>query len=54
MGFGRATQHRAHSTEGGIIVEFRRRALLPLHEVMGCFKDSIPNLTRRGHSPARD
>ena len=29
-----------------MIVEFRRRTLLPLDDVMGCLKDSIPNLTR--------
>ena len=29
-----------------MIVEFRRRTLLPLDDVMGCLKYSIPNLTR--------
>ena len=29
-----------------MIVEFRRPTLLPLDDVMGCLKDSIPNLTR--------
>ena len=42
---------RPHSTvlsEAGeaMIVEFRRRTLLPLDDVMGCLKDSIPKLTR--------
>ena len=32
--------------EEAIIVEFRRRTLLPLDDVMGCLRDSIPNLTR--------
>jgi len=32
--------------EEAVIVEFRRRTLLPLDDVMGCLKDSIPNLTR--------
>src|SRR5215204_6428120 len=32
--------------EEAMIVEFRRRTLLPLDDVMGCLKDSIPSLTR--------
>ncbi len=32
--------------EEAIIVEFRRRTLLPLDDVLGCLKDSIPNLSR--------
>ena len=32
--------------EEAMIVEFRRRTLLPLDEVMGCLKGSIPSLTR--------
>jgi transposase len=32
--------------EEAMIVEFRRRTLLPLDDLMGCLKDSIPNLTR--------
>jgi len=32
--------------EKAIIVEFRRRTLLPLDDVMGCLKDQIPKLTR--------
>jgi hypothetical protein len=32
--------------EEAIIVEFRRRTLLPLDDVLGCLKDSIPKLTR--------
>ncbi len=42
---------RARSTtlteaEEAIVVEFRRRTLLPLDDVLGCLKDSIPTLTR--------
>lgn len=33
-------------TEEGIIVEFRRRTLLPLDDVLGCLRETIPNLTR--------
>ena len=29
-----------------MIVEFRRRTLLPLDDVLGCLKDSVPELTR--------
>ena len=29
-----------------MVVEFRRRTLLPLDDVLGCLRDSIPNLTR--------
>ena len=29
-----------------IVVEFRRRTLLPLDDVLGCLRDTIPNLTR--------
>lgn len=29
-----------------IIVEFRRRTLLPLDDIMGCLRDTIPKLTR--------
>lgn len=32
--------------EEAIIVEFRRRTLLPLDDVMGCSRDAIPKLTR--------
>lgn len=34
------------SAEEAIVVEFRRRTLLPLDDVMGCLKDTIPNLSR--------
>ena len=29
-----------------MVVEFRRRALLPLDDVPGCLRDTIPKLTR--------
>jgi transposase InsO family protein len=32
--------------EEAIIVEFRRRTLLPLDDVLGCLRDSIPRLSR--------
>jgi hypothetical protein len=32
--------------EEAIIVEFRRRTLLPLDDVLGCLKVTIPNLSR--------
>ena len=40
-----------HSTvltavEEAMIVEFRRRTLLPLDDVLGCLRESIPKLTR--------
>ena len=34
------------SVEEAMVVEFRRRTLLPLDDVLGCLKDSIPSLTR--------
>jgi transposase-like protein len=33
-------------TEEAIVVEFRRRTLLPLDDVLGCLRESIPKLTR--------
>jgi hypothetical protein len=32
--------------EEAMIVEFRRRTLLPLDDVLGCLRESIPKLTR--------
>jgi hypothetical protein len=32
--------------EAAMVVEFRRRTLLPLDNVLGCLRDSIPKLTR--------
>src|SRR5687768_17792424 len=43
--------HRPRSTvlteaEEAVVVEFRRRTLLPLDDVLGCLRESIPRLTR--------
>jgi len=32
--------------EEAMVVEFRRRTLLPLDDVFGCLRDAIPKLTR--------
>src|SRR4051812_24109438 len=32
--------------EEAIVVEFRRRTLLPLDDVLGCLRESIPTLSR--------
>jgi IS30 family transposase len=32
--------------EEAIVVEFRRRTLLPLDDVLGCLRDTLPRLTR--------
>ena len=34
--------------EEAVIVEFRRRTLLPVDDVMGCLRESIPKLSRSG------
>lgn len=34
------------AAEEAIVVEFRRRTLPPLDDVLGCLKDQIPTLTR--------
>ena len=34
------------AVEEAMIVEFRRRTLLPIDDVLGCLRDSIPTLTR--------
>lgn len=33
-------------TEEAVIVEFRRRTMLPLDDVLGCLRETIPKLTR--------
>jgi len=33
-------------SEEAMVVEFRRRTLLPLDDVLGCLRDAIPTLTR--------
>jgi integrase-like protein len=35
--------------EEAIVVAFRRRTLLPLDDVLGCLRESIPKLTRPDH-----
>ena len=32
--------------EEAIVVEFRRRTLLPLDDVLGCLRETIPKLSR--------
>jgi hypothetical protein len=34
------------AVEEAMIVEFRRRTLLPLDDVLGCLRDTTPKLTR--------
>jgi hypothetical protein len=34
------------AVEEAIVVEFRRRTLLPLDDVLGCLRETIPRLTR--------
>jgi hypothetical protein len=45
-GTGKATRHVAHRAEEALAVEFRRRTLLPLDDVLGCLRDTIPLLSR--------
>ena len=42
----KAEKHGPDPAEEAIIVEFRRRTLLPLDDVLGCLKGTIPNLSR--------
>ena len=47
-----------HSTvltavEEAMVVEFRRRTLLPLDDVLGCLRDSIPKLFRSPSTRSR-
>jgi hypothetical protein len=45
-GSDEAQKHSAFSCRAsGSIVEFQRRTLLPLDDVMGCLRESIPKLT---------
>jgi transposase-like protein len=39
-------QHVLTEAEEAIVVEFRRRTLLPLDDVLGCLREAIPRLTR--------
>src|SRR3954470_14078758 len=46
MGPGRPRSTVLTEAEEAIVVEFRRRTLLPLDDVLGCLRESIPTLTR--------
>src|SRR3712207_2439023 len=41
-----APKVRAYGAVLRTVVEFRRRTLLPLDDVLGCLRDTIPKLTR--------
>jgi transposase InsO family protein len=46
MGPARPRSTVLSEVEEAIVVEFRRRTLLPLDDVLGCLRESIPKLTR--------
>src|ERR671921_1539898 len=46
MGPRRACSTVLTEAEEAIVVEFRRRTLLPLDDVLGCLREAIPRLTR--------
>ena len=46
MGPSRPRSTVLSEVEEAIVVEFRRRTLLPLDDVLGCLRESIPKLTR--------
>ncbi len=46
MGPSRARSTTLTEAEEATVVEFRRRTLLPLDDVLGCPRESIPRLTR--------
>src|SRR6476659_6862256 len=46
MGPNRPRSTVLTETEEAIIIEFRRRTLLPLDDVLGCLRESIPKLSR--------
>src|SRR3954471_19001221 len=46
MGPKRPRSTTLTEAEEAIVVEFRRRTLLPLDDVLGCLRESIPKLTR--------
>jgi hypothetical protein len=46
MGPSRPRSSSLTEAEEAIVVEFRRRTLLPLDDVLGCLRESIPNLSR--------
>ena len=46
MGPSRPRSSVLSETEEAIVVEFRRRTLLPLDDVLGCLREAIPRLSR--------
>src|ERR687889_2031130 len=46
MGPARPRSTVLTEAEEAIVVEFRRRTLLPLDDVLGCLRESIPKLSR--------
>ena len=46
MGPARPRSTVLTETEGAIVVAFRRRTLLPLDDVLGCLRETIPKLSR--------
>src|SRR3954468_17877601 len=46
MGPSRPHSSVLTETEEAIVVEFRRRTLLPLDDVLGCLRETIPRLSR--------
>src|SRR4051794_18476730 len=46
MGPKRPRSSALTEAEEAAVVEFRRRTLLPLDDVLGCLRESIPKLTR--------
>src|SRR3954462_2597458 len=46
MGPSRPRSTVLTEAEEAIVVEFRRRTLLPLDDVLGCLRESIPTLSR--------
>ena len=46
MGPGRPRSTVLTEAEEAIVVEFRRRTLLPLDDVLGCLRETIPKLSR--------
>ena len=46
MGPARPRSSVLTETEEAIVVEFRRRTLLPLDDVLGCLRETIPKLSR--------
>ena len=46
MGPARPRSTTLTEAEEAMVVEFRRRTLLPLDDILGCLRDTIPRLTR--------